>query len=97
MNQGIQLANEIGSHGILMLDSDILLITATINATGALVKSRATIATRIINSILMFNPLKHATSPLTTKSRIIIRSIERTIRALFVSILKRYGSYQDRM
>ena len=72
--------------------SDVLLVAAAINCLGALVKSRAAIANKIINAILMFNPLKYATSPITTKSKIVIRSLERTIRALLINTLKRLAS-----
>jgi symplekin len=63
---------------------------ATINAVAGLVRSRASIANKIINTILAYNPLKLAVDrPLTTKDKIMIRSVERTIRALFFNVMKR--------
>jgi hypothetical protein len=73
----------------LTIGSDALLVTATLNSLGVLIKSRATIANKIINSVLMFNPLRFGHHPVDSKTRIIIRSLERTIRALIVNILKR--------
>jgi symplekin len=70
--------------------SDALLITATINALGALIKSRVAIANKIINTILSYNPLVLAgDGSISTKHKILIRSVERTIKALFFNIMRR--------
>jgi symplekin len=70
--------------------SDILLVLATLNSLGALIKNRPTIEVKIINTVLLFNPFKiFGKPPVTTKTKIMLRSIERTIRALAFNVLKR--------
>ncbi|KAF2277461.1 uncharacterized protein EI97DRAFT_292454 [Westerdykella ornata] len=69
--------------------SDALLVTATLNTLGALIQRRPVIANKILNSVLNFNPLKLANSPMTPKNKVLIRSLERTTRALLVNVLKR--------
>lgn len=70
--------------------SDGLLVTATLNSLGMLMHRRPIIAHKILNSVLNFNPLKLANSPLTPKNKVIIKSIERTTRSLLMNIMKRY-------
>ncbi|KAF2088307.1 hypothetical protein K490DRAFT_73252 [Saccharata proteae CBS 121410] len=69
--------------------SDVLLITATLNALGSLIRTRATIANKIISTVLGFNPFKLANSPLTPKTKVMIKSIERTVRALLTNVIKK--------
>lgn len=71
--------------------SDGLLVTATLNALGMLIHRRPVAANKILNSVLNFNPLKLANSPMTSKNKVVIRSIERTTRALLMNIMKRYA------
>lgn len=70
--------------------SDGLLVTATLNSLGMLIHRRPNTANKILNSVFNFNPLKLANSPMTPKNKVIIKSIERTTRALLVNIMKRY-------
>lgn len=72
--------------------SDGLLVTGTLNALGMLIHRRPVAANKIINSVLNFNPLKLANSPMTPKNKVIINSIERTTRALLINIMRRYVS-----
>lgn len=74
----------------LMCDSDGLLVTATLNSLGMLIHRRPVLANKILGSVLNFNPLKLANSPMTPKNKVIIKSIERTVRALLMNIMKRY-------
>ncbi|KAI8940129.1 hypothetical protein NX059_003842 [Plenodomus lindquistii] len=69
--------------------SDGLLVTGTLNTLGLLIHRRPAAANKILNSIFNFNPLKLANSPMTPKNKVIIKSIERTTRALLVNIMKR--------
>jgi symplekin len=71
--------------------SNILLLTATINSLSTLVKSRPTIVSRIVNAILQCEPYAIAKLPITVKTKIELRSIERTIRVLLTGILRRLG------
>jgi symplekin len=76
--------------GTLLTDhSDGLLVTATLNSLGMLVHRRPNAANKILNSVFNFNPLKLANSPMTPKNKVIMKSIERTTRALLVNIMKR--------
>jgi symplekin len=70
--------------------SDGLIVTATLNTLGMLMHRRPIAANKILNSVLNFNPLKLANSPMTPKNKVIMKSIERTTRALLVNIMKRY-------
>ncbi|KAF2397594.1 hypothetical protein EJ06DRAFT_498798 [Trichodelitschia bisporula] len=69
--------------------TDPLLITATINGLGALMKLRSSLANKIINAVLNFNPFRMARAPVTVASRLIMRSIEKTVCVFLTSILKR--------
>ncbi|KAF2805940.1 uncharacterized protein BDZ99DRAFT_449623 [Mytilinidion resinicola] len=69
--------------------SDALLVTATLNSLGTLVRCRPVIANKIISAVLNFNPFKLANSPLTSKSKVMMKAMERTGRALLVNLMKR--------
>jgi len=69
--------------------SDGLVVTATLNSLGILMHRRPIAANKILNSMLNFNALKLANAPMTPKNKVIIKSIERTTRALLVNIMKR--------
>ncbi|KAJ9668968.1 hypothetical protein H2201_000794 [Coniosporium apollinis] len=68
---------------------DALLITATLNSLGSLTRARASIATKIISTVLNFNPLRLVKPPITTKIKLVVRSIERTTRALLQNFAKK--------
>ncbi len=53
-----------------------------------LIRSRSAVANKIVTAILNFNPLKLANSPMTLRSKVIARSLERTTRALLKNINK---------
>lgn len=73
----------------LTVCSDALLITATLNSLGSLIRTRASVANKIVSTVLNFNPLKLANSPMTSKTRVMIKSMERTVRALLVNVVKK--------
>lgn len=75
---------------LLTVASDALLITATLNSLGSLTRARASIATKIISTVLNFNPLRLVKPPITTKIKLVVRSIERTTRALLQNFAKKY-------
>lgn len=68
--------------------SDPILVDATLNCMSILIRSRQAIANKIITAILNYNPLKLANSPMTLRSKVIARSLERTTRALLKNINK---------
>ncbi|SLM40695.1 Symplekin/Pta1 [Lasallia pustulata] len=69
--------------------SDAVLVNATLNCLGGLVRSRQSIANKILSTVLNFNPLKLANSPMTPKLKVQIKSMERTTRAFLINILRR--------
>ncbi|OJD29818.1 mrna cleavage and polyadenylation specificity factor complex subunit [Diplodia corticola] len=69
--------------------SDALLVTATLNSLGSLIRTRASVANKIVSTVLNFNPLKLANSPMTPKSKVMIKSMERTVRALLINVVKK--------
>jgi symplekin len=65
-------------------------VLATLNSLGALIKNRPSLEAKIINGVLLFNPFNvFGKPPITTKTKIVLRSIERTTRALLFNVLKR--------
>jgi hypothetical protein len=73
----------------LMIYSDALLVTATLNGLGGLVRLRATVATRIVNAVLNFNPFALAKPPLNSATKLMIKSMEKTVSVFLTNLLKR--------
>ncbi|KAK3300101.1 uncharacterized protein B0H64DRAFT_7181 [Chaetomium fimeti] len=69
--------------------SDALLVDATINCLSILTRSRPNTSNRILNTVLNFNPLKLANSPMTPKTRVLVRSLEKTTRMFLTHLLRR--------
>ncbi|KAF2187032.1 hypothetical protein K469DRAFT_705582 [Zopfia rhizophila CBS 207.26] len=69
--------------------SDALLVTATLNSLGMLIQRRPYVTNKILSSVLNFNPLKLANSPMTPKNKVMMKSMERTTRALLMNVMKR--------
>lgn len=65
------------------------MIDATLNCVAPLIRTRPPIANKILSAILNFNPLKQANSPMTPKMRVMVKSMERTTRALLMNVNKR--------
>ncbi|KAK7426147.1 hypothetical protein QQZ08_007313 [Neonectria magnoliae] len=74
---------------VLQESSDALLVDATLNCLSILIRTRPATSNRILNALLNFNPLKLANSPLTPKSRVMIKSMEKTSRLLLIHLTKR--------
>lgn len=68
--------------------SDAILINSTSNCVAVLVKSRASVANKIISVILNYNPLKLANTPMTPATKVSLKSMERTTRAVLRNINK---------
>src|SRR5437667_12677385 len=58
------------------------------NCLAVLIRTRPAVANKIISTILNFNPLKQANSPMTPRLRVIVKSMERTTRALLKNAIK---------
>jgi symplekin len=71
-------------------NSDALLVDATLNCLSILVRSRPSTSNRIMNTVLGFNPLKLANSPMTPTTKVLIKSMEKTTRMLLIHLLKRF-------
>ncbi|KAK1755192.1 mRNA cleavage and polyadenylation specificity factor complex subunit pta1 [Echria macrotheca] len=69
--------------------SDALLVDATLNTLAILIRTRPSTSNRILNTVLGFNPLKLANSPLTPKTKVLIKSMEKTTRILLLHLHKR--------
>ncbi|KAI2621248.1 hypothetical protein GGR54DRAFT_600704 [Hypoxylon sp. NC1633] len=70
-------------------NSDVLVIDATLNTLSILVRNRPATSNRILNTVLNFNPLKLASSPITPKTKVIVQSMEKTTRMLLMHLLRR--------
>lgn len=67
--------------------TETVLITATLNSIGTLIRTRASIAPRILNAILNFDPFRLARNGLVDgKTHVMARSLERTLRAFLSNI-----------
>ncbi|KAL6919186.1 hypothetical protein FSST1_003212 [Fusarium sambucinum] len=75
--------------GALQESSDALIVDSTLNCMSIIIRARPATSNRIINALLAFNPLKLANSPLTPKTRVMIRSMEKTTRMLLIHLVKR--------
>lgn len=73
----------------MILCSDAVLVTATLNCLGPLIRSRQTIVNKILSVILGYNPLKKANSPITPISKVQIKALERTTRSLLLNFVRR--------
>lgn len=71
--------------------SDALLVNATLNCLTPLIRTRQSIANKIVNTVLEFFPAKHVRPPFTPTIRVSVKSMERTARALIINILKKYA------
>jgi symplekin len=69
--------------------SDPLIATSTLNALSPLVQRRASISTKILSTVLNFNPLKLAERTLDGKEKVAVRSMTRTTMSFLLNILKR--------
>ena len=69
--------------------SDPLIATATLNALAPLVQRRASIATKILTTVLSFNPLRLAERTMSGKEKVAVRSMTRTTMSFLLNVLKR--------
>ncbi|KAI1481867.1 hypothetical protein F4774DRAFT_372387 [Daldinia eschscholtzii] len=69
--------------------SDALIVDATLNTLSILVRNRPATSNRIVNTVLNFNPLKLASSPLTPRTKVLIKSMEKTTRMLLMHLSRR--------
>jgi symplekin len=73
----------------LINKSDAILVNATLNCLAVMLRTRSTIASKILETILNFNPIKTGNGPLTPTMRVKVKSMERTARAVLINVLKR--------
>ncbi|CAK7210450.1 hypothetical protein SCUCBS95973_000787 [Sporothrix curviconia] len=80
--------------GVLQDNSnDALIVDATLNTLSILVRTRPATGNRTLNAILNFNPLRLASNsngaPMTPRTRVMVRSMEKTTRMLLIHLMKR--------
>ncbi|KAF3016265.1 hypothetical protein E8E14_012874 [Neopestalotiopsis sp. 37M] len=75
--------------GVLQENSDVLTVDATLNTLSILIRMRPMTSNKILNAIMNFNPLKLASTPMTPKTKVIIRSLEKTTRMLCMHLSRR--------
>ncbi|KAK9418133.1 putative Symplekin/Pta1 N-terminal domain-containing protein [Seiridium unicorne] len=71
-------------------NSDVLTLDATLNSLSILIRMRPMTSNKVLNAILSFNPLKLANAPMTAKTKVIVRSLEKTTRMLCMHLSRRY-------
>ena len=64
------------------------MIDATLNCLAVLIRSRPAIANKILQAVLNFNPLNHASASMTPRLTVIFKSMERTTRALLRYVMR---------
>ncbi|KAI5925416.1 hypothetical protein F4810DRAFT_718312 [Camillea tinctor] len=69
--------------------SDALIVDSTLNTLSILVRARPATSSRILNTVLNFNPLKLANSPMTPKTKVLVKSMEKTTRMLLIHLSRR--------
>ena len=74
---------------VLQESNDALVVDATINCLSILVRARPGTSSRIMNALLNFDPLKLAISPMSSKTKVMVKSMEKTARILLVHLSKR--------
>ncbi|KAL8768693.1 MAG: hypothetical protein Q9209_005111 [Squamulea sp. 1 TL-2023] len=70
-------------------NSDAILVNATLNCLGTLIRTRQNAANKIITAILNFNPLKQTNSPMNPKMKVQIKSMEKTTRTVLMNVMRR--------
>ncbi|KAK5950903.1 hypothetical protein OHC33_007975 [Knufia fluminis] len=68
--------------------TDPLLVDPTMNCLAVLIKMRPPIQAKILQTILNYNPLRAASGPMTTRLIVVIKSLQRTTRALLRYVLR---------
>ncbi|KAH6660267.1 mRNA cleavage and polyadenylation specificity factor complex subunit [Truncatella angustata] len=69
--------------------SDVLVVDATLNTLSILIRMRPITSNKVVNAILQFNPLKLASTPMTPKTKVVVRSLEKTTRMLCMHLVRR--------
>ncbi len=77
------------SVDLTSVTSDALLIDATLNCLSIIVRTRQTVATKVVSEVLKFNPFKRVNGVLSSKAKVHIRSMEKTVRAFLMNIQRR--------
>ncbi|KXL49112.1 hypothetical protein M433DRAFT_159016 [Acidomyces richmondensis BFW] len=75
-------------------DTDALVVTATLNSLSSLVQRRATVAVKILTTVLNFNPIALVRDqPLKGKEKIAVKSMTRTTISFLLNVFKRNPSH----
>lgn len=74
---------------ILQESTDALVIDATLNCLSILIRTRPETSTRILNAVFAFNPLKLAESGMSARTKVMVKSMEKTSRLLLIHLSRR--------
>ncbi|KAK5990539.1 mRNA cleavage and polyadenylation specificity factor complex subunit pta1-like protein [Cladobotryum mycophilum] len=74
---------------VFQTSSDALVVDATLNCMSILVRTRPATSNRILTALLNFSPIQSATLPMTPKNKVMIKSMEKTMRLLLIHLSKR--------
>lgn len=77
-----------GRNVKLIPGSDPVLVTATLNNLGTIMKTRPPLVSTILNSLFNYNPFAAANRGVTTKSRLMMQSVDKTMQLLLVNFLR---------
>jgi symplekin len=69
---------------------DALVVDATLNTLSILMRARPSTSNRILNAILNFNPLTLAGQNMSPTTKVLVRSMEKTIRMLLTHLARRF-------
>lgn len=70
--------------------SDALIVDATLNTLSILVRARPVTSNRTLNAIFNFNPFRLISTPMTPRTKVLARSMEKTVRLLLHHLSRRY-------
>ena len=73
----------------LIHHSDALVVDATLNCLSILIRTRPETSTRILNAIFAFNPLRLAESGMNSRTKVMVKSMEKTARLLLIHLSRR--------
>ena len=78
---------------LTLIYRDVLLITATLNCLSVLVKTRSSLSSRILNAVLSFNPLSLALKNPSTRTKLLAKCIEKTVRIFLLNLIRYMNHY----
>jgi len=69
--------------------SDPHVVDATINCLSVIARTRPNTTTRIVNVVIGFDPFRQASPTMTARTRVVVKSLEKTARMFLIHLSKR--------